>query len=119
MVERFNRTLKQAFTGTAPLEGHSTHQRKTECKVRGFSLHIVEGSPHHFNYAVLHQNTLDELHRPLDRPRSTRIHLSTAKTFPYGYRCPDEEEDRPDVTLDDLDLANIATIARFLEVMIA
>ncbi|XP_068720877.1 uncharacterized protein [Montipora capricornis] len=64
--------------------GYKTKNGYVECKVRGFSLN-VEGMTQ-LNYEVLRQNTLDELHRPLDRPRTTRVTQShtiqrNAKTY--------------------------------------
>ena len=51
--------------------GYTTASGKTVCKVRGFSLNI-EGHAQ-LNYHVLCQNTLDELQRPLDQLRMTRV----------------------------------------------
>ena len=54
--------------------GYLTSTGKTECKVRGFALN-TEGLAH-LNYAVLRQNTLDELQRPLDEPRQTAVPIT-------------------------------------------
>ena len=54
--------------------GYLTSTGKRECKVRGFALN-TEGLAH-LNYAVLRQNTLDELQRPLDEPRQTAVPIT-------------------------------------------
>ena len=58
-------------TGGPKNYGYKTRNGKVVSKVRGFSLN-VEGSAQ-LNYDVLRQNTLDELHHPLDKSRTTRV----------------------------------------------
>ena len=90
--------------------GYQTSSGKTECKVRGFSLNVVEGAAK-LNYTVPREHTILELYRPLDCPRATRVHEShsihrnaktytlhtrpasrTAQTFPYDYCRQDDDE---------------------------
>lgn len=67
----------QEFCSGGPKNyGYRTAQGKEECKVRGFSLN-VEGQ-RQLNYRVLKQNTLDELERPLEEARWTRVQQTYA-----------------------------------------
>lgn len=94
--------------------GYKTHQGKTICKVRGFSLNC-EGSTQ-LNYDVLRQNVLQEIRNTLAEPRTKRViqshnpkeyllHIKqahkdyrlvfnkrvlkpgTMRSYPYGYRA--------------------------------
>ena len=51
--------------------GFQTHKGKVECKVRGFRLNS-EGKTQ-LNYDVMRQNVLDELQKPLLKPRQTQV----------------------------------------------
>lgn len=61
------------FTSGGPKNyGYQTHQGKTECKVRGFTLSSVRGS-RQLNYPILQQNVLDEITNPLDDRRTIDV----------------------------------------------
>ena len=51
--------------------GYTTKKAKVECKVRGFRLNS-EGKTQ-LNYDVMRQNVLDELQKPLLKPRQTQV----------------------------------------------
>ena len=51
--------------------GYQTHKGHAECKVRGFRLNS-EGKSQ-LNYNVMRQNVLDEIQKPLLKPRQTQI----------------------------------------------
>ena len=51
--------------------GYQTHQGKVECKVRGFRLNW-EGKTQ-LNYHIMRQNVLDEIQKPLLKPRQTQV----------------------------------------------
>ena len=51
--------------------GYQTKKGKIECKVRGFRLNS-EGKTQ-LNYSVLRQNVLDEIQKPLQKPRETTV----------------------------------------------
>jgi len=51
--------------------GYKTKKRKIECKVRGFRLNS-EGRTQ-LNYNVMRQNVLDEIQKPLLKPRQTQV----------------------------------------------
>ena len=51
--------------------GYQTKKGKIECKVRGFRLNS-EGKSH-FIYNVMRQNVLDEIQKPLLKPRQTQV----------------------------------------------
>ena len=51
--------------------GYQTHKGKVECKVRGFRLNS-EGKTQ-LNYKVIRQNVLDEIQKPLQKPRQTQV----------------------------------------------
>ena len=51
--------------------GYQTHKGHTECKVRGFRLNS-EGKSQ-LNYNVMRQNVLDEIQKPLLKPRQTQV----------------------------------------------
>ena len=58
-------------SGGAKNYGYRTHQGKTECKVRGFTLNVRgKGS---LNYDVMKQNILNELERPLEQRRAIPV----------------------------------------------
>ena len=52
--------------------GYTTKKGKVECKVRGFRLN-TEGKTQ-LNYDVRRQNVLDEIQKPLQKPRQTQVH---------------------------------------------
>ena len=52
--------------------GYTTKKGKVECKVRGFRLNS-EGKSQ-LNYRVMRQNVLDEIQKPLQKPRQTQVH---------------------------------------------
>ena len=52
--------------------GYKTNKGKIECKVRGFRLNS-EGKAQ-LNYSVMRQNVLDEIQKPLQKPRQTAVH---------------------------------------------
>ena len=52
--------------------GYKTKKGKIECKVRGFRLNS-EGKSQ-LNYNVMRQNVLDEIQKPLQKPRQTQVH---------------------------------------------
>ena len=52
--------------------GYKTKKGKIECKVRGFRLNS-EGKAQ-LNYSVMRQNVLDEIQKPLQKPRQTQVH---------------------------------------------
>ena len=52
--------------------GYKTKKGKIECKVRGFRLNS-EGKTQ-LNYDVIRQNVLDEIQKPLQKPRQTPVH---------------------------------------------
>lgn len=61
------------FTSAGPKNyGYITHQGKTECKVRGFTLSDIRGA-RQLNYNILRQNVLDELTRPLPSQRTVDV----------------------------------------------
>ena len=51
--------------------GYQTHKGKVECKVRGF--HLNSEGKAQLNYKVMRQNVLDEIQKPLQKPRQTQI----------------------------------------------
>ena len=51
--------------------GYKTKKGKVECKVRGFRLNS-EGKTQ-LNYDVMRQNVLDEIQKPLDKPRQRQV----------------------------------------------
>ena len=51
--------------------GYQTHKGHVECKVRGFRLNS-EGKSQ-LNYNVMRQNVLDEIQKPLLKPRQTQV----------------------------------------------
>ena len=51
--------------------GYKTKKGKVECKVRGFRLNS-EGKSQ-LNYSVMRQNVLDEIQKPLQKPRQTQV----------------------------------------------
>ena len=51
--------------------GYTTKKGKVECKVRGFRLNS-EGKSQ-LNYSVMRQNVLDEIQKPLQKPRQTQV----------------------------------------------
>ena len=51
--------------------GNKTKKGKVECKVRGFRLNS-EGKTQ-LNYDVMCQNVLDEIQKPLDKPRQRQV----------------------------------------------
>ena len=51
--------------------GYKTKKGKIECKVRGFRLNS-EGKTQ-LNYGVMRQNVLDEIQKPLQKPRETTV----------------------------------------------
>jgi len=54
--------------------GYTTKKGNVECKVRGFRLNS-EGKSQ-FNYGVMKQNVLDEIQKPLLKPRETQVHTT-------------------------------------------
>ena len=52
--------------------GYTTNKGKVECKVRGFRLNS-EGKTQ-LNYGAMRQNVLDEIQKPLQKPRQTPVH---------------------------------------------
>ena len=62
----------QEFVSGGPKNyGYATNKGKVECKVRGFRLNS-EGHAQ-LNYDVMRQNVLDEIKKPLLKPRQTQI----------------------------------------------
>jgi len=51
--------------------GYQTKNGHAECKVRGFRLNS-EGNTQ-LNYSVMRQNVLDEIQKPLQKPRQTQV----------------------------------------------
>jgi len=51
--------------------GYQTHKGHVECKVRGFRLNS-EGKTQ-LNYNIMRQNVLDEIQKPLQKPRQTQV----------------------------------------------
>jgi len=51
--------------------GYKTKKGKVECKVRGFRLNSECKTQ--LNYDVMHQNVLDEIQKPLDKPRQRQV----------------------------------------------
>ena len=51
---------------------HDHSNGHVECKVRGFRLNS-EGKTQ-LNYGVMSQNVLDEIQKPLQKPRQTQVH---------------------------------------------
>ena len=51
--------------------GYQTQKGHVECKVRGFRLNS-EGKTQ-LNYNIMRQNVLDEIQKPLLRPRQTQV----------------------------------------------
>lgn len=63
--------IVEFVSGGAKNYGYRTHQGKTECKVRGFTLNVRgKGS---LNYEVMKQNILNELERPLEQRRAIPV----------------------------------------------
>ena len=54
--------------------GYTTKKGKVECKVRGFRLNS-EGKSQ-LNYTIMRQNVLDEIQKPLLKPRETQVHTT-------------------------------------------
>ena len=52
--------------------GYTTKNEHVECKVRGFRLNS-EGKTQ-FNYEIIKQNVLDEIQKPLLKPRETTVY---------------------------------------------
>ena len=60
------------FVSSGPKNyGYTTNKGKVECKVRGFRLNS-EGKTQ-LNYNVMRQNVLDEIQKPLQKPRQTQV----------------------------------------------
>ena len=51
--------------------GYQTKKGKIECKVRGF--HLNSEGKTQLNYHVMRQNVLDEIQKPLQKPRQTQV----------------------------------------------
>jgi len=58
-------------SGSPKNYGYTTKKGKVECKVRGFRLNS-EGKTQ-LNYNVMRQNVLDEIQKPLLKPRQTQV----------------------------------------------
>ena len=63
--------IVQFVSGGPKNYGYQTHKGKVECKVRGFRLNS-EGKTQ-LNYKVIRQNVLDEIQKPLQKPRQTQV----------------------------------------------
>jgi len=66
--------------------GYKTKKGHVECKVRGFRLNS-EGKTQ-LNYSVMRQNVLDEIQKPLQKPRQTvvtKTHQITRDPKTYSY----------------------------------
>jgi len=71
--------------------GYQTKNGHVECKVRGF--HLNSESKTQLNYNIMRQNVLDEIQKPLQKPRQTQVvktHqiVRDAKTYQL-YAFPD------------------------------
>ena len=51
--------------------GYQTKKGHVECKVRGF--HLNSEGKSQLNYSVMRQNVLDEIQKPLQKPRQTQV----------------------------------------------
>ena len=74
--------------------GYTTKKGKIECKARGFRLNS-EGKSQ-LNYTVMRQNVLDEIQKPLQKPRQTPVNktyqiVRDSKTYEL-YTYPDKKQ---------------------------
>ena len=63
--------IEEFVSGGPKNYGYTTKNGKVECKVRGFRLNW-EGK-NQLNYDVMKQNVLDEIQKPLLKPRQTQV----------------------------------------------
>jgi len=63
--------IEEFVSGGPKNYGYKTHKGHVECKVRGFRLNS-EGKTQ-LNYNVMLQNILDEIQKPLTKPRQTQV----------------------------------------------
>jgi len=63
--------IEEFVSGRPKNYGYKTKNGHVECKVRGFRLNW-EGKTH-LNYAMMHQNVLDEIKKPLNKLRQTQV----------------------------------------------
>ena len=63
--------IVEFVSGGPKYYGYTTKKGKVECKVRGFRLNW-EGKTQ-LNYNVMRQNVVDEIQKPLNKPRETQV----------------------------------------------
>ena len=63
--------IEEFVSGGPKNYGYATNNQKVECKVRGFRLNS-EGHAQ-LNYDIMRQNVLDEIQKPLTKPREIQV----------------------------------------------